>query len=85
MENRNQYLGQQIQRSYPMEESTNNNNMIEVGTRTHDMLYVCIAKSLDFFLLRSLGKIAKCVIIGLLQFAVQHLKLSSKLSFGFHR
>jgi hypothetical protein len=68
-----------------MEESTNTNNMIEVGTRIHNMLYVCVAKLFDFFLLRSLGKIAKCVIIGLLKFAVNHPKLSSKLSFGFHR
>jgi len=43
-------------------EATSLNNMIEVGTRTHDMLYVCVAKLFDFFLLRTLGKIAKCVV-----------------------
>jgi hypothetical protein len=85
MENRNQYLGQQIQRSYPMEESTNTNNMTEVATRTHGMLYACVGKLIDFFILRGIGKIAKRVIIVLLQFAVQHPKLSSKLSFGFHK
>jgi len=46
MENRNQYLCQQIQRL--MEESTNTNNMIEVGTGIHNMLYVCAAKLFDF-------------------------------------
>ena len=40
MENRNQYLGQQIQRIYLMEESTNTNNTIEVDTRTNDVVYV---------------------------------------------
>jgi hypothetical protein len=73
----NQYLGQQIKRIYLMQESTNTNNMIEVGTRKHDS--VCVAKLFYFFfLLRSLGKVAKCIIIGLLQFAVQYPKLSSK-------
>jgi len=45
-----------------MEKSTNTNNTIEVGTRTHDVLYACVAKLFDFFLLRSLSKIAKCVV-----------------------
>jgi len=49
MEKRNQYLGQQIQRVYLMEESTNTNNIIEVGSRKHDMLYVCVTKLFDFF------------------------------------
>lgn len=53
MEYRNQYLDQQIQKSYLMGEFTNTNNMIEVGTRTHDMLYVRIAKLVAFFTYKS--------------------------------